>query len=78
MTYSLELDFVDRGEPSRPSKAIARIFIKCCGGREDEASKGLSYITQDCVSLQEFNSEIDRLQKELEELRNKAKKKFAR
>jgi len=72
MSHSLELDFVTPVK-EMPSPPRARIYIKTCSSD----MKGLSYITPDCVSFAEFEEQINRLQKELDEIRGKAKKRFA-
>jgi len=72
MSYSLDLHFVDHRKASLPAPPVAQIYIKTSTREED----GTTYITPECMSFGEFNEQIDRLQKELEELRKKAKKKF--
>ncbi|MBA7580282.1 hypothetical protein ES708_22173 [subsurface metagenome] len=71
-THSLELKF------SKPSKTglprlqyNAQIYIKTYTVQQD-----FKFITPDCVTLREFDYQINRLQKELEDIRKKAKKKF--
>ena len=71
-TYSLELDFRKPSEGGLPSPAIAQVYIKT----HSIDKKGRSFITPRCVSFQEFDYEISRLEKELKALRIKAKRKF--
>ena len=74
MSYSLELDFVDHSQTEFPSPPVARVFIKTSTQDED----GFTYVTPNCVSASELDYQIDRLKKELEEIRKKAHRQFAR
>lgn len=73
VTYSLDLNFIDDRKSKLPHPPIAEIFVKTHTARED----GLPIITPECVTIEEFEYQIERLQKELEALRTKARKKFA-
>ena len=70
MTYSLDLLFKScrQGPPS------AHIYVKT--HTRKDGSK-LMLITPECVSYRECDHEISRLIKELQELRERAKKKFS-
>ncbi len=71
-TYSLELDFIKPSEGDLPGPPVAQIHIKTFTTDQN----GKHFITPQCVSLSEVEYEIDRLEKELKELRAKAKRKF--
>ncbi len=73
MTCSLDLDVVKSGEGDIPAPCV-RVYVKAYGSDE----RGLIYITTECVSIQELDSEIDRLKEELEEIRKKAKREFTK
>lgn len=74
MPYSLELDFVKPGKGDLPGRPHAHIYVNT---HSTDPKRGLKFITPSCVSLHEFEHEINRLQKELEEIRKKAAKKFS-
>lgn len=72
MTRSLDLEF---GKPSKndlPGPTNAYIYVKTYSCEKDQI-----FITPDCVTLRELDEQIDRLKKELEEIRKKAKQKFS-
>lgn len=73
MTHSLDLDFVKPGKTDLPGPPRAHIYIKSYS----KSNRGFIFITPDCVSIEELEYEIDRLQKELEVIRKKARRKFA-
>lgn len=73
MTHSLDLDFVKPGKIELPSPPRAHIYVKSYS----KGNRGFIFITPDCVRIGELEYEIDRLQKELENIRKKAKRKFA-
>lgn len=68
MTYSLELGFRSAGA----APALGQIYIKTHTQDED----GLILISPHCVSFIELNYQVDRLIKELEDIRVRAKRKF--
>ena len=72
MTYSLDLRFrkPPKGHHSRP---LAQIYVKTHSSDEN----GYIFITPECVSLRNVEEQIDRLKKELETIRKKARRKFA-
>ncbi len=57
------------GKEKLPHGVYAQIMLKNVFDNE--------FITPKCVTIKNFELEIDRLHKELEEIRGKAKKKFA-
>lgn len=74
MTYSLELDFIQSKKEEIPDEhAHAHIYIKTYS-----SDRNRIFITPECTTLPELESEIDRLHKELEHLRKVAKHKFAK
>jgi hypothetical protein len=70
-TYSLDLDFI-KPPDDFPDRPRAQIYIKYYSTEKDR-----HFITPQCVSFQEFDYEITRLEDELKALRKKARKKFA-
>jgi hypothetical protein len=73
MTDSFDFDVLKSGEGDIPAPCV-RVYVKAY--RSDE--RGLIYITPECLSIQELNSEIDRLKKELEEIQKRAKREFTK
>jgi len=72
MTYSLDLYFV-KPEKKFPGPPRANIYVKTHS--QDEG--GPILITPNCLNLAELEYEIKRLQKELNDILKKAKRKFA-
>jgi len=72
---NLELDFNrDHGGTSPYSPfPFARISIKGLGRKDGE---NLGYLTCHCATIGELNSELDRLNQQLEEIRSRANKMF--
>jgi hypothetical protein len=73
MTYLLDLLFRKPSKGQLAGPPIAQIYVKI-HGRDEE---GHVLVTPRCVSLKEIEEEIDRLKKELEVIRKKAKRNFA-
>jgi len=69
-TYSLDLDF-RLPDPKFPGPPNAQIYIKTYS-----TDKGTHFITPYCVTYQEFDYQIRRLEDELKVIRRKARKKF--
>lgn len=69
MTYSLDLLF----EAAEAGPQLAQIFVKAHTKDED----GHILITPHCVSLPEFENQVDRLIRELEAIRKKARRAFS-
>jgi len=74
MTYSLDLIFHKPSKGEHRGPGMAQIYIKS----HSSDKKGHIFITPSCVSLREFEEQIDRLKEELEIIRKKAKQKFAK
>lgn len=74
MSHSFELLFKepDRDKGNLPSPPVAQIYINSCSRDKDEHI----LVTPHCISYIEINHEINRLIKELEELRGRAQGKF--
>ncbi len=73
MISTLALDFIKPRKRPLPDSAHAKIYLETC----TRDKSGRIFLTPDCVSIVEFEKEIDQLQKELENIRKKATKKFA-
>lgn len=73
MTYSLDIDFM-KPPKNLPGPIFAHIYVK----NYCKDHQGLIFITPDCVTIGELEYEISRLQKELENIRNKARKRFVK
>jgi hypothetical protein len=69
-TYSLELDF-RQPEPNFPAPPDAQIYIKTYS-----TDNGRHFITPHCITYEEINYQIRRLEDELKAIRQKAKNKF--
>jgi len=72
MTYSLDLMFREPSKGDHPGSSIAQIYVTTHTSDE----KGHIFITPHCVSMREFEEQIDRLKQELETIRKKANQKF--
>lgn len=75
-TRSIDLDFVSVapfGGKESPTMQHAYILLKTYTSNKT----GKIFITHECMSVRELESEIDRLIEELEEIRETARRKFA-
>ena len=72
MTHSLDLDFVKPKKKELPGPPRAHIYVKSYS----KSNRDFIFITPNCVSIVELEHEIDRLRKELEDIRKKARRKF--
>ena len=72
MTFRLDLEFRKPEKGNLPGSPRAHIFVK--SHTRDE--RGLIFITPECVTFNEIDYEIKRLQQELEDIRKRAKEKF--
>lgn len=71
--HSPELKFFKPGKTGLPRfQYNAQIYIKTY-----TIQQNFKFITPVCVTFKEFDYQINRLQKELEDIRRKARKKFA-
>ena len=71
-TYSFELDFKDGKDGSIPYSALAQIRIK--SSTCDAA--GHIFITSQCVTPAEFDEQIERFKRELDDIRQQARARF--
>ena len=77
MTSSFDLLFLKRTKGMLAGPPLAKIFIKPYPSDINREYEGNHiFITRRCDSLMEVEEEIDRLKKELEIIRKKAKRKF--
>lgn len=72
MTYSFDLLFFDPKKEGRPGSPRAQIYAKTYSRDE----KGRVYIGPICVGLSEIEAQCNRLTKEIESIRKKARGKF--
>ena len=74
--YSLDLSFIS-GKPRKPDglrhHPIAQVYLKTYTSN----SRGRHYLTPQCANLREIELEIDRLKNGLEQIKKKARKRFA-
>ncbi len=78
MTYSLDIQFLnlpffEGGVPT----PIAHVYIKRRTSGRYPGEMDLDYITPECVYLEEFEAQLDRLNGEIETIRRAARRKFA-
>jgi hypothetical protein len=74
-TFNLDLVFLP-GVVAAPS--VAAVQVKASGGQNYGGHQYDDLISCECLSYRELEAEINRLQAELEEIREKGKQKFAR
>lgn len=72
MISTFTLDFIKPRKRPLPDSAHAKIYLETC----TRDKSGRIFLTPDCVSIVEFEKEIDQLQKGLEKMRKRARKKF--
>ena len=73
-THTLDLIFKDDRKSESPHPPRAFVCLKTV---MQHVENGPYLLTPDCVSLTEFEFEIDRLHRELDVIRQKARAKFA-
>jgi len=73
MTYSLGWIFLE--EPL--TSPIAKVFIKTRTTQQYRGHSELDFITPECMTAGEFDEQIDRLHRELEDIRKAVHRKFA-
>jgi hypothetical protein len=73
MTYSLDCIFLENSD----MPPIASIYIKTSTTHKYKGHNELTFITPECMSLPEFNEQVDRLHAELESIRNIVRTKFS-
>ena len=74
MTHSLDLMFRKPSRHGLPGPRIAQIYLKSHSTDE----KGHVLITPHCVSMTEFEGQIERLKSELEMIKKKATQEFGK
>jgi RNA-binding protein YlmH len=72
MTYNFDLQFSEPSKDDLSGENVAQIYVKAYSTCE----KNRVFITPQCFSMSEFEYEIERLKKELDNLRKKAQKNF--
>lgn len=72
--YNLELNFRDDGDSKMPFPPVAQIYVQISTQKTGEDRR---YISCDCMSAGELDSEVNRLIRELENIRVKGHKRFA-
>jgi hypothetical protein len=72
MTFTFDLMFHEPSEAGFPGPSSAQIFVK--SNTTDKS--GRIYVSSVCVNLREVEEEINRLNKELDEIKIKARQKF--
>ena len=79
-TYSLDLLFLEPPSPARESESgppISHVAVKhSTSGGYKGVSPDLELISHRCLSFAEFNAEIERLQEELETIRESARRRY--
>lgn len=74
MTYSFDLLFRDPSKGDLPGPSIAQIYVKT----HTSDKTGHIFITPYCVTMREFEEQIERLKRELETIKKKANQKFTK
>jgi hypothetical protein len=72
--YSFELEFLDGEKSPLPFSSVARVYVQMTTSVPNSSHK---YVTQDCTTASEFDFQINRLIKELENVRREAHKHFS-
>jgi len=72
-TYSLDLSFTDDRNNALPHPPRAWVYVKAFSLQSKD---GRPLVTPDCLCMEEMEFEINRLQRELEEIRKTAREKF--
>jgi hypothetical protein len=73
-THSLDLAFTDDRKSDIRHGPIAEIYVKTYSSR---GTDGAPLITPVCVTIEDLEYQVDRLAKELDAIRTKARIKFA-
>lgn len=81
-TYSLDLLFLAPQSPDVESQSgppISHVYVKHFTTHDYRTvGKDLPLITPRCLSFGEFDAQIDRLQKELEDIRESARRRYGK
>lgn len=78
MTRSLDLEFRKPAKNALPGPSSAYIYVKTYITEKDANGKDQIFITPDCVTLKEFDEQINLLKKELDEIRKKALRLYSK
>lgn len=70
--YSLDFLFISPKKDDPPFSPIGKIYVKT----HTNDKQGHIFLTPNCMTKLEIDEQVDRLIKELEEIRKKAKRKF--
>jgi len=70
--YSLDLTVLNPQQKTFTDPTIAQIYVKTYS----KDKKGTIYIGTRCVTLSEIEAQCERLVKEIERIRNKARRQF--
>lgn len=73
-TYRLDLEFLDNQRSDLPRNPIAYVYVKTFS---KQTADGPPLITTDCVTLREFEDQVNSLKLELDVILKKARVKFA-
>lgn len=77
-TYTFDLLFLEHKKGELPGPPISHVYVKAHSkGGYSGVSKDLIVISADCVNVSEVEAEIDRLQVELEAVRDEARRRYA-
>ena len=74
-TTNFDLFFLE-SEP-KTKRQLAHVYVKATGSQNYAGAKAEKLVSAVCSNFRELDAEIRRLQTELEEIRAKARKKFA-
>jgi hypothetical protein len=75
-TFRLGLSFLEVKEGELPGPPRAHVYVKNFCAAAFKSIEGAPLISHECVSFEEFDYQIDELQKELDALRADARRRF--
>jgi len=77
-TMNLDLYFKEQASEHFPAHPVAQIFVKTFTGHTYPDANGVMFVSAQCISYSELDHAVSVLEKELKEIRAKAKKKFSK
>ncbi len=78
-TFNLDLYFkTHKDDVALPPHPVAQIYVKNLVGHSYPDAEGMLFVTPQCINEGELEHELSRLEREIKEIRAKAKKKFAK